>query len=71
MDQFRIFCSNEKIINMEDFTRDHADKFWSVLSSSSATAKTTNFYLMAVKALFDNEINRDRLIKSPFSHQIA
>ena len=67
-EQFKIFCGNEKIINMEDFTRDHADKFWSELTRSTAAAKTTNFYLMAVKAVFDYEINRDRLIKSPFSH---
>jgi len=68
LDQFTIFCSHEKIINMDDFTREDADKFWSVLTSSKATAKTINFYLMAIKALFKNEINRDRLDKNPLSH---
>ena len=38
------------------------------ITSSGAAAKTTNFYLMVVKALFENEITRDRLVKSPFSH---
>jgi integrase len=68
LEQFRIFCSNEAIVNMNDFTRDHADKFWSAITDSGAAAKTSNFYLMVVKALFENEIKRDRLIKSPFSH---
>ncbi len=68
LEQFRIFCANEKIINMEDFTRDNADKFWSAITSSGVTSKTANFYLMTVKALFDYEIIRDRLFRNPFSH---
>lgn len=68
LEQFGIFCSNEVIINMNQFTRDHADKFWSAITSSGATARTANFYLMVVKALFENEISRDRLVKNPFSH---
>ncbi len=68
LEQFKIFCTNENIINMEDFTRDHADKFWSAITDSDAAAKTANFYLMVARALFENEINRDRLIKNPLSH---
>lgn len=67
-DQFKIFCSNHRIEKMNDFTREHADMFWSLIRSSSATAKTKNFYLMVVRALFLFEVERDRLNKSPFSH---
>jgi len=68
LEQFGVFCSQENIIDMDEFTRDHADKFWATLTKSGAAPKTTNFYLMVVKALFENEVNRDRLIKSPLSH---
>ena len=67
-DQFKIFCSNHRKDKMIDFTRDDADTFWSLILSSGATAKTMNFYLMVVKALFLFEVERDRLNKSPFSH---
>jgi integrase/recombinase XerD len=68
LEQFGIFCSNEVIINMNDFTRNHSDKFWSAITDSGAAAKTANFYLMVTKALFENEIHRDRLTKNPLSH---
>jgi site-specific recombinase XerD len=68
LEQFRIFCSNEVIINMNDFSRDHADKFWSAITDSGAAAKTANFYLMVTRALFEIEIHRDRLTKNPLSH---
>jgi integrase/recombinase XerD len=68
LEQFRIFCSNEPIINMNDFTRNHSDKFWSAITDSGAASKTANFYLMVARALFENEINRDRLVKNPLSH---
>ncbi len=68
LDQFEIFCSNQRIEKMIDFTRDHADMFASLIREGGATAKTNNFYLMVVRALFLFEIERDRLSKSPFSH---
>ncbi len=67
-DQFKIFCSNHRIEKMNDFTRNDADEFWSLILSSDAVAKTKNFYLMVVRALFLFEVERDRLNKSPFSH---
>jgi len=66
--QFNIFCSKEKIEHTKDFTRDHADKYWSEMTRSSTQPKTVNFYLMVVRSLFNYEINRDRLIRNPFSH---
>ncbi|MFZ1291898.1 MAG: tyrosine-type recombinase/integrase [Melioribacteraceae bacterium] len=68
MDQFRNFCIDNKIQHTDEFTRAHADKLFSVLSKSGAEAKTINFYLMSIKALFIEEVNRDRLRISPFSH---
>ena len=67
-DQFKMFCSNHRIEKMNDFTRNDADEFWSLIRSNTATAKTKNFYLMVVRALFLYEVERDRLNKSPFSH---
>ena len=67
-DQFKIFCSNHRVEKMREFTRDNADTFWSLILDSKATAKTMNFYLMVVKSLFQFEVDRDRLNKSPFSH---
>jgi len=66
--QFKIFCSNHRIAKMNEFTRDNADSFWSIILNSNTTSKTMNFYLMVVKALFQFEVKRDRLNKSPFSH---
>ena len=68
LNQFEIFCSNNRIEKMNDFTREHANMFWSIIRGSDATAKTINFHLMMVRAMFLFEVERDRLNKSPFSH---
>lgn len=66
--QFALFTQNEQIIYVNNFTRDHADKFDDLLKDSGAKPKTTNGYLTAIKALFNYQVNKDRIIKNPFSH---
>jgi len=67
-EQFGIFCNNQRIEKMTDYTREQADEYWNIIKESEAEAKTKNFYLMVVKSLFQFEVDRDRLAKSPFSH---
>ena len=65
---FKNFVINEGISFAADFTRSHADQFREIITGTTAAAKTKNFYLTAIKSLFRDLVDRDIILKSPFSH---
>jgi integrase len=62
------FINSLGITNINEFRRDHADLFRDELVKSEAAPKTINHYLQAIKAFFREQVNRDRLQKSPMDH---
>lgn len=66
--QFGLFASSQQVIYVDQFTREHANKFNEALHSTNSAPKTINHYLLAVKSLFEYQVNMDRLIKNPFDH---
>lgn len=65
---FEKFVQSKGLVNLSDFTTDHADDFRNILINSGAAPKTINFYLLTVKAIFNEYVARDILVKSPFNH---
>ncbi|MCX6174147.1 MAG: tyrosine-type recombinase/integrase [Ignavibacteriales bacterium] len=65
---FRNFVDNERINFAADFTRVHADKYRDIIINTKASAKTKNFYLSTIKSLFKDLVDRDLILKNPFSH---
>jgi site-specific recombinase XerD len=66
--QFGLFATSHQVIYVDQFTREHANKFNEELYSTDSAPKTINHYLLAVKSLFEYQVNMDRLIKNPFDH---
>ncbi len=62
------FAEGKKIITLNDFSIDNADEYKRVLTSSSASPKTINFYLNAAKSLFRDYVLRNELSLNPFDH---
>ncbi|MFA7420570.1 MAG: site-specific integrase [Melioribacteraceae bacterium] len=65
---FETFLMSESINFVGDFSRNHADKYREQIITSTASVKTKNFYLSVIKSLFQNLVNRDIIVKNPFSH---
>lgn len=65
IDKFRISQGLEYI---DEFDRHHADLFKTLLVESSAAAKTINTYIMCLKAIFIEQINRDNIVHNPTGH---
>ena len=65
---FKNYVVNEKISYVADFTRSHADLFRDKIVSSTAAAVTKNFYLTTIKSMFEDFVDRDLILKNPFSH---
>ena len=66
--QFMEFCKMNGISYIDEFSREHADKFRALLISSNASPKTINSYLSRLKSVFEEQINRDSIIRNPTSH---
>ncbi len=66
--QFNNFCENNQIKLINNFTRENADMFKKVLEETGLEARSINFYLQSMKALFEYQIERERMMKNPFSH---
>lgn len=66
--QINEFCSANKIDYIDQFERRHGDLYRSLLIKSGASAKTVNAYLMCLKNIFAEQINRDTIIRDPTSH---
>ncbi|WKZ70008.1 MAG: tyrosine-type recombinase/integrase [Melioribacteraceae bacterium] len=66
--QFDLFTTNHNVIYVDQFTREHANRFNEALHSANSAPKTINHYLLAVKSLFEYQVNMDRLLKNPFDH---
>jgi site-specific recombinase XerD len=65
---FNGFVEMEKIKYATDFSRKHADKYRDIIINTNASAVTKNFYLSTIKALFKDLVDRDLILKNPFSH---
>lgn len=78
--QFQLFCENYKIVYADDFTKEHADIFNSILIRPrkdpkgstdrilKAKPKTINFYLTMARSFFNELIKRDIINSNPFNH---
>lgn len=62
------FLNTQRIKNLNEFNRNYADLFRRKLVESGASPKTINFYLSTVKSIFNDQVNKDKLAKNPFSH---
>ena len=65
---FRNFVENNNISFVTDFSRAHADMYREIITNPSAAAKTKNIYLSTIKSMFNDFVNRDLIVKNPFSH---
>lgn len=68
VNQFYRFTQLLKLTYIDEFTREHADKYKVELKNTDASSKTINTYLQVVKAMFTYQVRKDRLIKNPFDH---
>lgn len=68
IDQVNCFLKSNDLHMLTDFNRSHSDAFRKLLVDSGAMPKTINFYLSAAKAIFNIQVEKDRLNKNPFSH---
>ncbi|MBZ0181761.1 MAG: tyrosine-type recombinase/integrase [Melioribacteraceae bacterium] len=66
--QFNNFCENNQIRLINNFTREDADKFKKMMEETGLESRSINFYLQSIKALFEYQIERERMMKNPFSH---
>ena len=66
--QIKMFCTAQGIEYIDQFERVHADSYRKLLIESGASAKTVNVYLMTLKAIFSEQINRDTIVRDPTSH---
>ncbi len=71
LEQINNFRISQGLEYIDDFTRKHSDLFKSMLINSRASPKTINSYLMRLKSLFKEQINRDNLFRDPTSHIIS
>ena len=62
------FIQHYKVTYLDEFKREHADLFRDVLIANSASPKTVNSYIARLKALLNEQVDRDNLVKSPASH---
>ena len=65
---FGEFLEKYNIKLLSDFTRTHADSFKEILLANNLAPKTINFYLTAIKSLFNDLEKRDLIDKNPFDH---
>jgi integrase len=65
---FEEYTKTRKLTYLREFTSADADKFRDILTSSDASAKTINFYLLAIKALFKEYVLKGLLVRNPFDH---
>jgi len=68
IDQVNRFLKSNGLHMLTDFNRAHSDAFRKQLVDSGAMPKTINFYLSAVRAIFNAQVEKDSLNKNPFSH---
>lgn len=66
--QFELFILNNKLVWVDEFLPEHATLFSELLKDSNAASKTVNFYLMTIKAIFQDLLNMDYIQKNPFAH---
>ncbi len=66
--KFKVFVSSKELIYVNEFTREHADEFKNSLNKLGSAPKTVNFYLMTIKAMFNDLVKKDYLAINPFDH---
>lgn len=66
--QINEFFSSQRIEYIDQFERTHADLYKGLLIKSGASAKTVNAYLMCLKTIFTEQMNRDMITRDPTSH---
>lgn len=62
------FINKNELTLVSEFTRRHADEFKEALVNSGVSAKTVNFYLMAIKSVFKELVVRQNIEINPFDH---
>jgi integrase/recombinase XerD len=68
LDQIDNFRKSQGLEYVDEFERSHADTFKALLIDSGASPKTINSYLMRMKSLFIEQVNRDTIVRDPTSH---
>ncbi|MHB1688084.1 MAG: tyrosine-type recombinase/integrase [Ignavibacteriaceae bacterium] len=71
LEQINNFRISQNLEYVDQFERLHADTFKSMLVKSGAAPKTINSYLMRLKSIFREEVNRDSIIRDPTSHIVS
>lgn len=80
VNQIKIFVENSKIKYIDEFTTDYGTQFYNFLTKEEmvlvngkgiirkASPKTINFYLQTLKSFFNDEVNKNHILKSPVMH---
>ncbi len=71
LEQIDNFRCSQNLEYIDEFTREHADIFKTLLVESGAAPKTINSYLMRLKTVFKEQVNRDNLTRDPTSHLVS
>ena len=66
--QIQAFCETQKVEYIDQFERQHADHFKDILLNSGAAPKTVNAYLLCLRSIFNEQLNRDSITRNPTSH---
>ena len=62
------FIQKKKLNLASEFNQTHADEFKEILVNSGVSAKTINFYLMAIRSVFKELVIRQNIEVNPFDH---